>query len=335
MPLEEILRQIPEEEGHARCPDDGWEVHPGDELWPEMVTEVAQVGDVIYGVGDPALMRKPCISIIGARRATPYGIAIAKLVGRVAAESGLVVVSGGALGCDAAASRAAIAAGGSTILVSGCSAENVYPKTNRDLFKEARARGCVLSLAPWGTEPHRFAFPVRNRLIAALSKVLMVCEASMPSGTFSTAQAASDLDRRIYAAPGSIFSPYSRGTNWLLEQGASIIVDETSLELAISADYDICRLVSQRMEDPERGRVLEALVAEPRRADDLADLLSMEVVTLLRTLADYEAMGLVTKLPDGCYAPSEAALLGAEDQKAPRRRKAKMARGGGGGNYRG
>ena len=320
MPLEEIMRQIPEEEGHGKCPEDGWEVHPGEDLWPELVGEAARAGDVIYGVGDPALMREPCISIIGARRATPYGIAIAKLVGRIAAECGLVVVSGGALGCDAAASRAAIAAGGKTIIVSGCSAENIYPKRNRDVFAEARANGCVLSLAPWGTEPHRFAFPVRNRLIAGLSKALVVCEASMPSGTFSTAQAASDLDRRIYAAPGSIFSAYSRGTNWLLEQGASIIVDETSLELAISSDYDIARLMHETSKDPERGEVLKALVAEPRRADDLADALSMEVVTLIRTLADYEAWGLVTKLPDGCYAPTEKALFGAEDPMAKKKR---------------
>ncbi len=320
MPLEEIMRQMGEEEGHAQCPPDGWEVHPGDDLWPEMVAEAANVGDVIYGVGASELMGEPCISIIGARRATPYGIAIAKLAGRVAAECGLVVVSGGALGCDAAASRAAAAAGGRTIIVSGCSAENVYPKTNRDVFEEARARGCVLSLAPWGTQPHRFAFPVRNRLIAGLSKVLVVCEASLPSGTFSTAQAASDLDRRIYAAPGSIFSPYSRGTNWLLEQGATIIVDDTSLELAISSDYDVARLVRQKFDDPERGAVLRSLIAEPKRADDLAEVLSMEVVTLIRTLADYEAMGLVTKLPDGCYAPTEAALLGAEDPMAGKRR---------------
>ncbi len=327
MPLEEILRHIPEEEGHAPCPSDGWEVHPGDDLWPEMVTDAARVGDVIYGVGDPSLMGEPCLSIIGARRATPYGLAIAKLAGRIAAECGLVVVSGGALGCDAAASRSAIAAGGKTILVAGSSAENVYPKTNRDIFAEARAHGCVLSLAPWGTEPHRFAFPVRNRLIAGLSKALVVCEASMPSGTFSTAQAASDLDRRIYAAPGSIFSPYSRGTNWLLEQGATIIVDETSLELAISSDYDVARLVRQQFEDPERGEVLKALIAEPKRADDLAEALSMEVITLLRTLADYEAMGLVAKLPDGCYAPTEAALLGAEDPKAKKRQRARTGGG--------
>ena len=296
------------------CPPDGWELHPDDDLWPELVNEAALVGEVIYGVGDPTLLSEPCISIIGARRGTPYGLAVAELAGRMAAECGLVVVSGGAIGCDGAAARAAIEAGGRTIVVAGCGADRIYPKRHRDIFCEARASGAVLSLAPWGSEAHRFAFPVRNRLIAALSRALVVCEAGMPSGTFSTAQTAADLGRIIYAAPGSIFSSYSRGTNWLLEQGASIIVDDVSLEMAISCDYDVARLVQERTEERELGEVLKALIADPQRPDELAQRLDLDVITLLRTLGDYEASGLVTRLPDGCYAPTEQALTGPEDR---------------------
>ncbi len=295
------------------APEDGWVLEPEDELWPALVPAEPGIAERIYGVGDPEVLSEPCVSVVGARRGTPYGIAVAKLAGRVAAECGLALVSGGALGCDSAAARAAIEAGGRVVVVGGSGADTVYPKRSRDIFEVARTDGCVVSLCPWGTPPVGWAFRKRNPLIAALSNVLLVCEAAMPSGTFSTAQAAEELGRRVYAAPGSIFSPYARGTNWLLEQGAAIIVDDVSLEMALTCDYDVARLAEQRLPEEERrarGRLMEALIAEPLRADEAAKRLGVDVVTLLQTLGDYEAEGLVVRLQDGCYAPSERALIG-------------------------
>jgi DNA processing protein len=287
-----------------------FEIVPESPLWPAQVPQEANIASKIYGRGDCNVLQGPCISIIGARKATPYGLAVAEMAGRVSAECGVVVVSGGALGCDAAAARAAMKAGGKTVVVSGCGADTVYPASSRDVFENAIATGgCVVSLEPWGTPPQRFAFPKRNRLIAALSHVLIVTEAGLKSGTMSTAHAAAELGRTIFAIPGSIFSPTSRGTNALLEDGATIIVDDTSLECAIAREYGVLRLISEHR-TPDHGRVLSALLAMPMRSDDLAAALGEHVLTVIKTLASYEAEGLVVKLPDGRFAPSERVLLG-------------------------
>ncbi len=286
----------------------GFELVPGDDLWPPLVGEGSGI-DRIYGRGDPSVLSTPCISVVGARRGTPYGLAVASLAGRVAAAAGLTVVSGGAMGVDAAAARAALAAGGRTVVCAGTGADLVYPASSRDVFEGATAQGgAVVALAPWGTGPSRWTFPRRNRLIAALSPVLVVTEAGLPSGTFSTADAAVELGRTVYAAPGSMFSPSSRGTNLLISQGATMIVDEESLEMSISMDYGVLR--SPRMRTAkDRGRLYSALVGQAMRPDDLAAALGKGVLEVMRLLADYEAEGLVRRLPDGRYSPTEAALL--------------------------
>lgn len=290
-------------------PDGGWTIQQDDGLWPPQLIEEAKVKGPIRGVGDPTVLASPSMAIIGARRATPYGLAVASLAGRVAAECGVTVVSGGAMGCDAAATRAAQRAGGRTIIVSGVGADQVYPHTSQDIFEEARASGAVIALERWGAPPRRYAFPKRNRLIAGLCHSLLVAEAAMPSGTFSTAQAALDLDRTIYAAPGSIFSPEARGTNWLLEQGASMVVDDQALEMAIALDFGASRLVAERHRG-EGGRIISALGSMAMRPEDLASYLGVEVLTLMKSLGELEAQGLVARLPDGRYSPSERSLIG-------------------------
>ncbi|MBQ6394752.1 MAG: DNA-protecting protein DprA, partial [Atopobiaceae bacterium] len=222
-----------------------WELHVDDEGYPEALRDISDIAPVIYGIGDPEALSRPCISIVGARRATPYGLAIAKMAASIAVECGVCVVSGGAMGCDRAAGEAALEAGGRTVVVAGCGADIVYPKSSARLFREASERGgAVISLEGWGSEPRRYAFPKRNNVIAALSTSLLVTEAGMPSGTFTTATAAANLGRNVYAAPGSIFSPNSAGATRLIETGALIIVDELSLKMRISMDYRVLRLDS-------------------------------------------------------------------------------------------
>ena len=169
--------------------------------------------------------------------------------------------------------------------------------------------GAVVSLERWGQTPRRYAFPRRNAVVAALCKVLVITEAGQVSGTMSTADAALELGRTLYAIPGSIFSPNSSGTNRLAAEGARIIPDEASLELAISMDFGVARFCSQG-ERPAAGPVLSALVACPSRPDELAARLNEDVLTLLRTLTDHEARGLVERLPDGRYSPTKEYLLG-------------------------
>ncbi len=285
-----------------------WELRREDELFPKALlgSETRQV-DVLYGIGNPEALSGDTISVIGARLATPYGLAIAETAGRVAAECQICVVSGGAMGCDHAASRAALDAGGQSIIVSGCGADRVYPASSADIFHDAvEAGGAIISLNKWGTPPKKYSFPRRNVIIAALSPVLMVAEAGERSGTMSTANAALEMNRTIYAVPGSVFSPTSLGTNRLIAEGAMPICSEVDLEMRISMDYGVMRVVMEGVTS-EMGEVVSALAASPMRPDELATRLGQSVLTLLRTLADYESRGVVERLPDGRYSLSKEA----------------------------
>ncbi len=287
-----------------------WELRKGDELYPKGVLELSGEPPVLRGYGDPRVLRGDCISVIGARRATPYGKTCAKISGRIAAECDITLISGGAVGCDQIAGTAAVNAGGKTVVVPGCGADVVYPASSEELFIRAvTGSGCVVSIERWGCPPLRHTFVRRNRIIAALSKSLVVCEAGKPSGTFSTATQAAELGRNVYAIPGSIFSQNSSGTNWLIENGASIVCDEESLSSLIAYDYGRLRMESKASR-ASRGTLLDALVASPMTSEEIAALLKLDIPRTLGVLAEQEALGQVTRLMDGRFAPTERALLG-------------------------
>lgn len=280
-----------------------WELKRDDELFPQSIKEQPSIKvDVLYGLGNPEALSDTCVSIIGSRMASPYGLAICEIAGRVAGESGITVVSGGARGCDHAASRAALDAGGKTIIVSGCGADRIYPSSSEDVFRAAVAQGgCIVTMEPWGTPPIPYNFPKRNGLIAALSPVLLVAEAGAKSGTMSTVDAALSMDRTIYAVPGSIFSPQSQSVNRLIGEGAMPICSEVDLESRLSLDYGVLRVVAEGVES-KAGNLISALVAQPMRLDELAPRLGVDALTLLPTLGDYESRGIVEHLPDGKYS---------------------------------
>lgn len=287
-----------------------WVIERGSPQWPAAFEELPNPPERIYGVGDPGVLSEPSVSVVGARRATPYGLAIAEMSARVAVECGVAVVSGGAMGCDSAAGAAALSAGGRTVVVSGCGADVVYPASSRDLFRDAAGGGgAVISAERWGMGPRRWAFPKRNALIAALSQVLVVTEAGRRSGTMSTAEAAIELGRTVYAIPGSIFSPNSSGTNRLIAEGARVIADEQELSIALSLDYGVARM-SPTAAPVEWGPVMSALMASPARPDELSERLNESVLTVMRTLTEHESRGMVERLPDGRYSPTRAFFLG-------------------------
>lgn len=293
----------------APRPRDGWELTLESPEYPDTLRELHSPPEVIYGRGDPGALQGPCLSIVGARSATPYGELVAEMAARVAVECGVTVVSGGARGCDSAAGTSALKAGGRTVVVSGVGADRVYPDTSLPVFQGAiSSGGAVIALVPWGTPPTRWSFPKRNAVIAALSKVLVVTEAGIRSGTMSTADTAMELGRIIYAIPGSIFSPNSAGTNALAAEGARLIPDERSLELAIALDYGVARFADNRQR-AEMGPLMAALVAQPMRIDELSVRLNMSQVQVMKALTGFEAKGLCERLPDGRYAPSKKYYL--------------------------
>ena len=286
-----------------------WELAADDSGFPPRLRDLGSKVARLYGIGSPEALVGDCISIIGARRATPYGLTCADMAGRVAAECGVTVVSGGARGCDHAAARGALDAGGATVVVPGCGADVLYPRMSDDVFVDALTQGgCVVSLDPWGSAPHKHSFVRRNAVIAALSQALIVCEACKPSGTFGTATVAAELGRRVYAVPGSIFSPMSSGTNWLLETGASIVCDEDSLAGLISLDYGRLRF-EPRADTSSRGTLLDALVASPMDVGEVAALLGLSIPQAFGKLSEYEAAGMVCRLADGRFVPTREVLL--------------------------
>ena len=157
-----------------------FELHPGDALYPETVLELSDVPQTLYVRGNPEALSTPALSIIGARKASPYGLAVAELAAKVAIEAGVTVVSGGAVGCDQASGWAAVNAGGKHVVVLGTGADVVYPRSSAGLItRTLDTGGAVVSISPWGMGPRKFAFPRRNRVIAALSQALFVSEAGL------------------------------------------------------------------------------------------------------------------------------------------------------------
>ncbi|QWT17040.1 DNA-processing protein DprA [Collinsella sp. zg1085] len=285
-----------------------------DETYPSSVRDLMDAPPVLYVRGNVDVLHEAGLAIVGARLATPYGIAIAEMAARVAAESNIVVISGGARGCDCAAGLAALKAGGKHIAVLGCGADVVYPRSSRRLFDQTLEQGgAIVSLDPWGQEPRRWAFPRRNRIIAALAKALLVTEAGMPSGTFTTAEAAIELERELLAVPGSILSKLSRGSNYLIATGATCIADEDDLEMAISRIFEVLRFSRPTSQTTAQGtqaihRLMEALIASPLHIEEVAQILSQDVQASLLVVSELMVQGVCERLLDGRISLTTCAL---------------------------
>jgi len=279
-----------------------FELTADDERYPPALHHLAEPPETLYCAGDPTLLQ-PGLAVIGARRATPYGLGCTRRFAGWAARSGIPIVSGAATGCDQAAHRAAIEVGGSTIAVLGCGADVDYPKTARTLLASLREHHLVVSECPWGTVATRYAFPRRNRIIAALSAAVLVVEAGLPSGTFSTANAAADLGRAVLVVPGSINSPESRGSNRLIRQGASPISDVSELADELADAGLLLRQLNMLPDSvaPPDEPIRVMLAADPMRADDVARALELDIVTVVRRLGTLELQGSIVRYPDGRY----------------------------------
>ena len=302
-----------------------WELEEGDAAYPRRLFDGAEHPGKLYVLGDPSALERPCAAVVGARKATPYGVACAQLAARCAVAMGIGVVSGAAIGCDQASQREALRLGGGVVAVLGSGANVVYPPSARDLLEGVvESGGAVVSLQPWDAPPQKWAFVKRNAVIAALARVLVICEAGMPSGTFSTAQSASDAGREILVFPGSVFSPNSTGSNYLIASDANAIPvwDQKCLEVAYSRNFG--RLCSPRaaagggsgrgtpgagaLTRDERS-VVEALAASAATPGALAPALGVELPRLMRLLGAFEMKGWVSRLPDGRYSLMLASML--------------------------
>lgn len=282
---------------------DRWEIRLEDEYYPHALRDTPEPPAALYGYGDPSRL-VPGLAVIGSRKATPYGEQCAGRFSAWAAEAGVTVISGAAIGCDIAAHEAAIAAAGETIAVLGCGADVDYPRVNSAALKVMRQHHVVLSECPWSSPPQKWAFRRRNRIIAGLAVAVLVVEAGLPSGTFSTADYALSAGREVLAVPGSILAPESRGANRLIAQGATPITCEDDLRSALV----MCGLVPDATHTPSdvtisfKTRLLRALVANPMRPDDLAFALRRDIISVATELSRLEIEGQVQRCRDGKYA---------------------------------
>ncbi|MDR2672340.1 MAG: DNA-processing protein DprA [Coriobacteriales bacterium] len=289
-------------------------------FFPKGFRHLSNPPSQLYVVGSVELLQSPQIAIVGARKPTPYGIDCARRFAIRAASVGITVVSGGAIGCDQAAHKGALEAGGKTVVVLGCGADVVYPRRAAALFAQIVATGgALVSEVPWQTPPLRWAFRNRNRLIAALSQATLIVEAGLPSGTFQTADATLFLGNELFVVPGSINSKESRGSNRLILQGAAPIVDDESFDDALRSVFgaDIGRFApvtgagadaahtgeqSARAPDGLSGQIRAALIAQPMRTEEIAATLSLDVLSAIRQLTAMELDNQVERLRDGRYA---------------------------------
>ena len=194
-----------------------------DERYPECLRELPDPPSCLWVRGDLALLDRPCVAIVGTRRATAYGERVARELARGLAVAGATVISGLARGIDSAAHRGALDAGGATVAVLGTGIDVAYPKGNARLQQTIGEQGLLLSELEPANAAHGGSFPRRNRIIAALARVTIVAEAGVKSGALITASHALDLGRAVAAVPGPIDVPQAQGSNELLRDGASFI----------------------------------------------------------------------------------------------------------------
>lgn len=284
----------------------------GKEGYPDALMELDDPPQALYVVGNVDALREG-LAVIGARKATPYGLAAARRFSALACEHGVPVVSGGALGCDSAAHEGALDAAGQTVVVLGGGCDRVYPARNFDLFQRVvDCGGAVVSEQAWDFPPLPYTFRARNRIIAGLSRATLIVEAGLPSGTFSTADDALAASREVLAVPGPITSPTSRGSNRLIYQGATPIVDEESFEDALVGVFGCLRIEDMRPRPTDEGddALLAALRANPMRIEEMLSLSEGSparedrLTWIMVRLASYERDGLIARFPDGRYGPA-------------------------------
>lgn len=283
--------------------------------YPALLREINDPPPVLFARGTP-FPEAPAVALVGARRASRAGLDAARALAAGLAEAGVTVVSGFARGVDAAAHRAALEAGGQTVAVFGCGVDVCYPPEQKGLLKTLLESGAALSEFPMGTEPEPWNFPVRNRIIAGLARIVCVVEAAEKSGSLITARCATGYGRDVAAVPGSILSPGTSGSNALLKDGAILVrsADDLLQELPEEERRRLRRHVGKREEPefpghlpPDALALLSGLDAdEPRDADALLAATGLDAARLSAALVHLELEGLVTVLPGALFARARA-----------------------------
>lgn len=279
--------------------------------YPQELKSIYNPPPVLYYLGDLAALEGIKVAVVGTRRPTPYGLKVAHILAQGLAEAGIIVVSGLAIGIDAAAHRGALQGKGKTIAVLGSGVDVIYPRENARLYQEISREGLLLSEFPPGTPPERYHFPARNRIISGLARGTVVVEAGEKSGALITADLALEQGRDVFAVPGPITSPQSKGTNNLLKQGAKIVTGvEDILEEYFPVEVRVPTLeaVAGNLAgfklSPIEEKVLAAVASSPLSLEEIGEATGLSTQEINVALTFLELQGLILRLPGGLYLRS-------------------------------
>jgi DNA processing protein len=277
---------------------------PGDPRFPPQLLQTADPPLLLYVQGDPALLAQPALAVVGSRHATAQGLANARAFAKALSQQGLVIVSGLALGIDAAAHEGALEAkalgGAGTVAVVGTGLDRVFPARHRELAHRISHQGALVSEYAPGMPPLREHFPERNRLIAGLSQGTLVVEAALASGSLITARQASEAGREVFAIPGSIHSPQARGCHALIRQGAKLVETAEDIVEELRGQRPL-PLAAGPVDDPPEDPLLAALGHDPVTLDALLARTGESAARLSARLMELELDGQVARLPGGLF----------------------------------
>lgn len=282
-----------------------------DARYPPLLKEIPDPPLQLFIIGNPDTLWLKQIAMVGSRRPSHYGKEIARMLSRSLSRQGLAITSGLATGIDALCHKEALRAQQTTIAVIGCGLDKVYPRRHEQLSQAISDNGALVSEFPLGTPPLPAHFPKRNRIISGLSLATLVIEASLRSGSLITARMANEQGRDVFAVPGSIHSPLSRGCHKLIREGAKLIenIDDILEELLPVCQIRL-REVKQNEQTPDHGvksnintderKILHILEHEPVTIDTINLRTGIAVETISSLLLVLELQGKITS-DNGCY----------------------------------
>jgi DNA processing protein len=269
-----------------------------DTAYPARLREIYDYPPLIYVKGQILPQDEWCIAVVGTRRATVYGRQVAEEIVTDLTNNKLTIVSGLAKGIDTIAHQSALAAGGRTLAVSGCGLDIVYPAENTELARRIIPQGALISEYPLGMKPKAENFPRRNRIMSGICLGILVIEADESSGAIITAHLALEQDREVFAIPGSILSPASRGTNHLIQEGAKLVRSYTDIleELNLTAIEHQIEMKEIIPASETESVLLKQLTAEPLHIDEVCRNSGLSAAEVSSTLAMMELKGIVKQV---------------------------------------
>ena len=271
-----------------------------DAEYPQALLQTPDPPPLIYVKGQLELLNRPAIAVVGSRNATAQGKLTAESFATALSNAGLAIVSGLALGIDAAAHRGGLAGLSSTIAVVGTGLDKVYPARNRELAHTIAEKGVIVSEFPLGAPPLAANFPRRNRIISGMTRGCLVVEAALSSGSLITARIANELGKDVFAIPGSIHSTLSKGCHVLIKQGAKLVDDAADIlgELRLPLPAGGAASADPRLSSHP---LLAHMAFDPCDIDTLAGRAGLPVHEVSATLIQLELEGTVAGLPGGLW----------------------------------